>query len=1131
MTLEFPDWATLRLALTSGLVPAQVSLAPLCTGPLGEPIVVKPLTDISAATLERLQPLGVGLRPGPDVNLAERLWCWPQLLPLERIAEIPSLSERTAVLFEVADPRDLAALSEEMLRLGNDRQSFRLVQLDGSDRALLRVVGPPFYSVLRALDNSQQPNAVRAYREQRPRVWVELGWRHKLAALLQPPDGQMVLMRPPRHWTFLDDRPFDSLYDVTDFPLPNPQLEVAASAAMPRLTVPLRLVPGHADDPAELWVLPGSAREAVEELLRHADDTLVSRLAFAVGEAGGESYILLLARAAKSPPVLVLPGETYRRFPGLAHLFVPCRRTLQPPLERSVIQQLLAPQADIIVWLQPGAEGRFTPMRLPESAFRPLADWVEYVIDSEHRAVEAWVQAARFEFESFVCNEPASLWKERTRQPPRPPEMASAEPATPAAPPPSQPPAAVSPTPVLPSDSSARQATPDLTESVPVTPSQDVAQQLVRDLEQRFRELKGPEAEARRRELWPQLARLNSQLGDRDQAAVCWQHGLWDQASVPEAWARQWMECEWDRPHQAITLGDVDKVLSAPHPTAGQARSLAAWLLWTSTLPTKPDAVLSRLGQIAHFLEQREELLGVRAAWLAWSVVAQLSGGDTLALARARDRLLDRLLHHGLDLYRDVPLFLRVEQVAETDGLRAIGERALQWHAAACNWISPANTNDSNKPRSTTLAYVDLMFAFGMARLRALSVCDELLARARQCLLQQRDGVHGWLLQAFEERIEQVRAGRPHTVPLSTGLLQRLPPYAQFTRPQVRYVIDRVRGFSRILEPHNRVCAYRRFFPPVDSLEADIVAALEQPTVDTRMAAFERLLSGNSLQAGQATARWRVLRAALEEFSQLGESLLPTLAREVLRLLQILPRPSAPADLEEPAFVLHRALVMAGHFARTDLVPQLVEALLNLLEGQRTNGPSWPLAAVAHECLTELGRLGLGVEQRQLARMIEDIVLDGRDVAQLRQRFPTSWPAGLAALLPLAGDRLEQDQTAALLRVLDQAREALFDGSLDRYVFDKGKLACAYVTAVSRTPLDIALPRLDEFFPRIGRLVCPLSTEDFFPRFRLGVVEALVLGALREEFVHGPGLRRWLEEDEFRVRRRIQRDLAVVLDR
>jgi hypothetical protein len=42
---------------------------------------------------------------------------------------------------------------------------------------------------------------------------------------------------------------------------------------------------------------------------------------------------------------------------------------------------------------------------------------------------------------------------------------------------------------------------------------------------------------------------------------------------------------------------------------------------------------------------------------------------------------------------------------------------------------------------------------------------------------------------------------------------------------------------------------------------------------------------------------------------------------------------------------------------------------------------------------------------------------------------------------------------------------------------------------------------------------------------RLRVVEAAVLAIVNDDFALGPAVRRWLDDDEFRVRRRIHRDL------
>ena len=88
----------------------------------------------------------------------------------------------------------------------------------------------------------------------------------------------------------------------------------------------------------------------------------------------------------------------FRPFQRLPHLLLPCGARLQPPLRRDAVRRLLADDPDLVTWLSPGPGGTFTPQTLPEVAFRPLADWVDYVLDHDHAALEAWVGAARFDF-------------------------------------------------------------------------------------------------------------------------------------------------------------------------------------------------------------------------------------------------------------------------------------------------------------------------------------------------------------------------------------------------------------------------------------------------------------------------------------------------------------------------------------------------------------------------------------------------------------------------------------------------------------------------------------------------------------------------------------------------------------
>src|SRR5262249_2736348 len=132
------------------------------------------------------------------------------------------------------------------------------------------------------------------------------------------------------------------------------------------------------------------------------------RLIFAVGEHEGKPIIVLRVRPSKQPPPqLVLEAEAYEPYLKLDNLFVPVGTRIHPALRREAIRRLLADDQSQINWLRPDAAkpGGFIPERLPDSAFRPLADWVDYVLDRDREALSHWVGEFKFDFDPFVCPE------------------------------------------------------------------------------------------------------------------------------------------------------------------------------------------------------------------------------------------------------------------------------------------------------------------------------------------------------------------------------------------------------------------------------------------------------------------------------------------------------------------------------------------------------------------------------------------------------------------------------------------------------------------------------------------------------------------------------------------------------
>ena len=280
MILLFPNLDTLRLALTSSIVPTDVTLAPAAvTFDDQGKIYLESTANLARTVTKNLDRIGVKGSKRHATDAPEDLTCWPQVLPVARESATPNVSNQAPVLFELSDADDLPILATEMLRLGNDRQGFRWFAAPGdtdTKRVLLRVIGPPYYTLLRALDTSAAgtKGTVRAYLERAPRVWVELGHTHPLASQIRVADRQLLLIRTPREWIYLDEAPFQDVYDIIQFKLPANPVGWTEAKAPKKMSVPLKLTAGNAADLPELWVLRDNAVEQLDALVRDSDDRL-----------------------------------------------------------------------------------------------------------------------------------------------------------------------------------------------------------------------------------------------------------------------------------------------------------------------------------------------------------------------------------------------------------------------------------------------------------------------------------------------------------------------------------------------------------------------------------------------------------------------------------------------------------------------------------------------------------------------------------------------------------------------------------------------------------------------------------------------------------------------------------------
>jgi hypothetical protein len=1148
MILKFPDLDTLRLALTAGAVPPAVSATPAVTGEdEGGALWVETAATLTRAGQNELKKLGVQFARGNGASLTTQTSCWAEILPLQPQAGPPAVTDQTHVLFAVTGGDALTELVSEIFRLGNDRQSFRwLEDRDGHSLALLRVVGPPYYSLLRALDRVGKDAAPTAFVERAPRVWVELGYAHSLAEHVKPPDGKLLLLQPPRCWTVLDNEPFRDVYDVLEFTVPDAPSPWADAPTTQRIRVTPTLAPGGPADGAELWVLGDGGVEELNRFVQNADDQLLHRLAFAVGEGNGKTTVVVRVRQSKlAPPVLVLKAEPYKQYLKLPNLFLPAGTRLHPPLRRDVVRKLLADDPDRVTWLAPGASGSFTPQTLPENSFRPLADWVDYVLDHEREALGAWVQATQFDFEGFVCTDDQSAGPKKGPDGERKRSDSDRAGATGLAAP-TDPSAFAAPAKTRKGKAPAREAEP----AALVPPEPAEMEKRLRALEERFVAAEGGLDSQERVALWPELAALNAALRHAEDAGVCWVNALWAEHEAPPDRARAWFRAEASavRPEQGPSDGrswvsrldasvpekraeigaGLDRLLALKDPAAADLRALAAYLVNAAGLATPPEALMKRLGALQHFLEAHERLLPVRAVWLAWSHLARLAGNDVLGLTRARDRLLARLFTNGLRPEQDLPSFLRF--AGGPGGQRFQALRA--WLTELCERVRAWSGRQGydvlyagKDPR--TVDYIDLLFAFGLARLGEADGSRRLLRRA-EGNLKTRDDVHECLLAGFKYRIERALAGKPHGGPLPDKQLELLEMLGKEPRPadgiDPRYAVDRMRNVSRVLEPEQQIDPYRHIQGSGGGDLSRELAMLPDLIDGKEVGARIRLLLARPPKgAAGPDARAEILRVGLDQAPRVDEEFARELLELVPRAFDALAKNEDSALVMAEAGLLEKALFVAAHFNRVEHIPQFVSRFERLLESRRGGGTTKEVETLAGQCLRGLRKLGMRDEIDRLLTQMADVILRGKPLSSLDDRADR--PAALRALLHVAGGWLYFGRDERAEPVLKAARAALFAevpvGSGQQHA----DLACAYATTLGQAQVEVAKQRLGEIFDRVTGVRDTYTTNSHYSQSQLKVAEAVVRAVVSEDFTLGAQARRWLDDDEFLVRRRIHREL------
>lgn len=1117
-TLVLADREALQAALDTGLIPPVVQAGPLQLDVDDDGrLLIGPQVDINRADRKRLRDAGVELRRRA-LRSGRSLSCFAEAFPSEPAPEPePPLGE---ILFVSEGDDGFLRLSGELLRLGSEDQRLAFYEDPrGVRRSLCRVTNPPYYAILRALDPD---DPLRAFAAVRPggRVWIELGARHPQASKLEAEAGQLVLIPGPRAraqgWLRIPDGPWIDLQTITDVVLPR-ATDWTASKPSKRLSVELRLVRAPHKLPAELWILRERALEQIEELVRTVPDEIVARLRVAtverpLPEAGAtETMVVLRARrSGKGPPALELDAEAYVPAPQIPDLYLPLGMTLDPPLRPHRIGELLATTPDRLVWLAPsGAEGHrgrsFARESLHESALAPLSEWVDYLIGAHAEALTPWVRSAAFDFDAYVALD--GEWTEARKRKPEPQRKPAPEPRPTSShqPPPEDLPPSLDEL-DEPSSSDA------IVEIEPIDLPRGATEQRLAALEREFCELDSPLDDPRRSSMWAELGNLQAALFHSREAGLCWSRALWERPSEsgpsPLALARRWVESEaamlgFGDPAQLLGLVDVIDVDEQMVRALAAAVTRAELEQRTGSLTIAADSPTGRLTALQRFFTTHGPLLDLRTLWLARSALARMAGDDRLALFQTRDAIMASL-REGVGLARNVPSFVRTHgSDGDAVDLNLLGDELLRTRDEYLATKRKRSTIESTHPEELTHAYVRLVFAWGFARLGRPQAAREELRVATELLggrLSERgDPIHRAAFAGYAARIEQALEGLPPGAPFS---VEPGGPIAlrQALEGIDRFKYDRLISLSRILDPRQGVDAFENWSHKDHEPFAGL-ALLGEPEALSNLFSLELA----EMPGLDPPARARSLGELFEYLEALPEPLAIPHLRSALALVVEVP-------LEIRPRLLRNALLVAGHYDRGDLIAGALEAI-TASDAELTEQRPADYAELLTRCAPVLRRNNHEAELAGLLVKLEQRVAEDRSLAGVTARLHLA--AGFAALGQPARVQTAFADAHALLPELA--------GIPTNYQTLLREIA----GALSRSTPGQAIAGARVLLERLAGTSDSMSTNSHFCLAVIQLMETVVLSLASEDLALSDWARRWIEEDEHLLHRRIHRDLSA----
>jgi hypothetical protein len=431
-----------------------------------------------------------------------------------------------------------------------------------------------------------------------------------------------------------------------------------------------------------------------------------------------------------------------------------------------------------------------------------------------------------------------------------------------------------------------------------------------------------------------------------------------------------------------------------------------------------------------------------------------------------------------------------------------------------------------------TGAYVDLMFAFGHARLGDVAGARALMDAAWNRLDRHQpvaglsnpiqpstDPVHFFLLRTLCYRIEEAIRSNEHAGDIPSELRAGFELIEQTNRSWQQashfcYGVERFRSKFRIADPYPNSDPYGPW------KRTSLI--LEQLTTTSDLDSSELLSSIirdqlSSVGGDDKTLdRFEFLKLALRRGRYIAVPLQMELLNLVDRYFEDFLRTQRHEKWELAPFgsMFYLAMQFAAFHKRTEWIRSFVNRVVDLIHRDISSDARDLILSFLHPCVQKLCALDM---QSDLANLLECVLTEE---SEPELRLTGKWP--LEGSLALAMGAFFQRRLDVGQRIVNGVWTQFIDSETNLTIQGRPRMTAEFVATFLRShtwcPIQVAMPAIENCLTKAPKVQCIFITQSHFSELHLQIGESAVLAMATDDFSSSLQIRQRLGPVECRRR-------------